>query len=113
LVREPEVLLMDEPTSDLDLHRQVQVLDFMRGLARRQGMLVFIAMHDLNQALRFSDKTVVVQHGTVGGSGPCEDVITVDLLRRVYRVEARIERCSRGTSQVIVDAVFEATGAPA
>jgi iron complex transport system ATP-binding protein len=110
LVREPEVVLMDEPTSALDLHRQIQVLAFMRQLARRRGMLVLIAMHDLNQALRFSDQTLVLHDGTACASGPCETVIGIDLLRRVYRVEARIERCSLGRSQVIVDAVSCATG---
>lgn len=108
LVRQPDVLLMDEPTSALDLHRQVQVLDFMRRFARRRGALVLIAMHDLNQVLRFSDQTLVIDDGTAVCSGPCEQVITVDLLRRVYRVEARMERCSQGSRQVIVDAVFNA-----
>jgi len=105
LVREPEVLLMDEPTSALDLHRQVQVLGVLRELARGRGMLVMVAMHDLNQALRFSDQTLVVRDGTACASGPCEQVIDVGLLRSVYCVEARIERCSQGRSQVIVDAV--------
>lgn len=57
---------MDEPTSALDRHRQVQVLDFMRTLARKREVIVFIALHDLNQSLRFANQ-----------------------------VQARIERCSR------------------
>ncbi|MEO7885582.1 MAG: ABC transporter ATP-binding protein [Polaromonas sp.] len=105
LAREPEVLLMDEPTSALDLHRQVQVLDFMRTLARQRGLIVFIAMHDLNQALRFSDQTLVIADGTLRGCGRSGEVITVDMLREVYRIDARIERCSRGSPHVIVDGV--------
>lgn len=105
LAREPEILLMDEPTSALDLHRQVQVLGFMRALARQRGLVVFVAMHDLNQALRFSDQVLVIADGTVQGSGPCEDVITVEMLREVYRIEARIERCSMGIGHVIVDGI--------
>jgi iron complex transport system ATP-binding protein len=105
LAREPEVLLMDEPTSALDLHRQVQVLDFMRTLARQRGLIVFIAMHDLNQALRFSDQVMVVADGTLRGCGPSGQVITMDMLRKVYRIDARIERCSRGLDHVIVDGV--------
>jgi iron complex transport system ATP-binding protein len=105
LAREPEILLMDEPTSALDLHRQVQVLDFVRKLASSQEMIVLIAMHDLNQALRFSDQVLVVGEGTALASGPSRDVITTDLLRKVYRVNARIERCSQGLDHVIVDGV--------
>lgn len=105
LARDPEILLMDEPTSALDLHRQVQVLAFMRKLARQRNMIVFIAMHDLNQALRFSDQALVIADGAMQASGPSAEVITVDMLRRVYRIAARIERCSMGIGHVIVDDV--------
>ncbi|HYD65501.1 ABC transporter ATP-binding protein [Azospirillum sp.] len=103
LARRPEILLMDEPTSALDLQRQVQVLGLVRGLARDRGLLVLVALHDLNQVMRFADKVLVMAGGTARASGRCEDVITVDLLRDVYRIDARIERCSRGDSHVIVD----------
>lgn len=105
LVREPEVLLMDEPTSALDMRRQVQVLDFMRAVAKRQQVIVFIAIHDLNQAMRFADQVLVIADGTAQGSGPCEEVITVDMLRDVYRVQARIEKCSQLANHVIVDTI--------
>jgi len=105
LARDPEILLMDEPTSALDLHRQVQVLAFMRKLARQRSMIVFIAIHDLNQALRFSDQALVIADGTLQASGPSAQVITVEMLRRVYRIAARIERCSMGIGHVIVDDV--------
>lgn len=105
LAREPEILLMDEPTSALDLHRQIQVLDFMRRLAREKGMLVFIAIHDLNQALRFSDQTLVIASGTARASGLAREVITERMLREVYRIDARIECCSMGVGHVIVDGV--------
>ncbi len=92
LVREPEILLMDEPTSALDMHRQVQVLNFMRALARKREVIVFIAIHDLNQALRFADQVLVIANGTSHGSGPSDEVITEQMLREVYKVEARIEK---------------------
>ena len=103
LVREPEILLMDEPTSALDMYRQVQVLDFMRQLARKREVIVFIAIHDLNQALRFSDQVLVIADGTTQGSGPSNEVITKQLLRNVYQVEARIEQCSRGLHHILID----------
>lgn len=103
LVREPEVLLMDEPTSALDMHRQVQVLNFMRTLARQREVIVFIALHDLNQALRFADQVLVIADGTAQGSGPSHEVINEGMLRAVYKVEARIERCSRGQPHILID----------
>jgi iron complex transport system ATP-binding protein len=66
-------------------------------------MIVFIALHDLNQALRFADHVPVIADGTAHGSGPCEDVIAAAMLRDVYRIAARVERCSMGASHVIVD----------
>jgi len=105
LVREPDILLMDEPTSALDLHRQMEVLAFMRQIARERGMIVFIAIHDLNQAMRFADHAMVIDSGRLRGVGTVSDVITAQLLRDVYRIEARIEICSRGICQVIVDGV--------
>ncbi|RCS21862.1 ABC transporter ATP-binding protein [Phyllobacterium salinisoli] len=103
LVRNPEVLLMDEPTSALDLFRQVEVLGFMKELSSRSGMAVLIALHDLNHALRYCEQTIVIADGAMIVSGPTEDVISEDLLRDVYRVNARIEACSKGRPIVIID----------
>lgn len=103
LVRKPEILLMDEPTSALDMHRQLEVLQFMKRLAARDGMAVLIAIHDLNHALRYCENTMVIESGRLIASGPSKDVITADMLRTVYRVDARIEYCSRGLPFVIVD----------
>jgi len=105
LVRDPEILLMDEPTSALDMHRQVQVLKFMRTLARQRQVIVFIAIHDLNQALRFDDQVLVIAEGTTQGSGPSNEVITEQMLHRVYKVQARIEQCSRGLRHILIDDV--------
>ncbi len=103
LVREPEIMLMDEPTSALDLHRQVEVLDFMQRQARKRGMIVLIAIHDLNQALRFADKVLIIQNGRMRACGEPREVVTVDMLREVYKIHARIEKCSRDHDHVIVD----------
>jgi len=103
LVRKPEVLLMDEPTSALDLHRQIDVLEFVADLARRTGMIVLIALHDLNHALRYCTNTIVIANGEMAASGATADVITPGMLRDIYRVDARIESCSHGRSMVIVD----------
>jgi len=103
LVREPQILLLDEPTSALDLHRQVEVLGLIRALARQRQICVVIAIHDLNQVLRVADRVMVIDAGTMVRCGPAEAVITPELLRDIYGVEGRIERCSRLCAQVIID----------
>jgi iron complex transport system ATP-binding protein len=105
LVREPDIMLMDEPTSALDLHRQVEVLTFMQTQARRKGMIVLIAIHDLNQALRFADKVLLIADGRMRACGDPLDVINPAMLRQVYGVDARIEKCSRQFDHLIVDGV--------
>lgn len=105
LVREPDIMLMDEPTSALDLHRQVEVLSFMQAQARQKGMIVLIALHDLNQALRFADKVLLIADGRMQACGIPVEVINSHMLRDVYGVNARIEKCSRQFDHLIVDGV--------
>lgn len=103
LVRDPRILLMDEPTSALDLQRQVEVLTLIRDLARSRSLCVLIALHDLNQAVRFTDRVLVLQEGRVAACGEPRTVVTADMLREVYGVEARVETCSDGMPMVLAD----------
>jgi iron complex transport system ATP-binding protein len=103
LVQEPEILMLDEPTSALDLNRQISLLGVLRRLADERQMLILVALHDLGHALRFSDAAMVLEHGRLIACGPTEDVITPSLLQSVYRVNARIEPCSKGSPQLIVE----------
>lgn len=103
LVQEPEILMLDEPTSALDLNRQIGLLTVLRRLARERGMLILVALHDLGHALRFTDQAMVLESGRLIACGPTDQVITPELLRRVYRVESRIESCSKGWPQLIVE----------
>lgn len=105
LVRQPRVLLMDEPTSALDLHRQLEVLDILRTFARTQGAVVIISLHDINLALRFTDKALVMASGQVHACGASADVIGPDMLRSVFHVKARVEACSRGQAHVLFDGI--------
>ncbi|WP_252108370.1 MULTISPECIES: ABC transporter ATP-binding protein [unclassified Halomonas] len=103
LVQEPEILMLDEPTSALDLNRQINLLTVLRRLADERGMLILVALHDLGHALRFTDAAMVLDYGRLIACGPTEEVITPALLRQVYRVAARIEPCSKGRPQLIVE----------
>jgi iron complex transport system ATP-binding protein len=107
LAREPDILLMDEPTSALDLYHQMEVLGLLRRLAQERNIVVFMALHDVNHAMHFADKALLVANGTVQKCGACCDVITARMLHEVYRVTARVERCSRGQHHVIVDGIVK------
>lgn len=103
LVRDPQVLLLDEPTSALDMNRQLEALSCVRGLAREKDMLVLIALHDLNLALKFADEVAILSNGTLHAFGPAANVLTPDNLATSFRVRARVEPCSRGEPHLIVD----------
>ncbi len=108
LVREPRVLLLDEPISALDLQYQLRVMKLVRELAREHGMIVLVVLHDLQVAARWSDGVVVLSHGKVVATGTPAQAITPDVLARVYEVSARVEHCSNGTLQIMVDDVLQA-----
>ncbi len=103
LAQTTPILLLDEPTTFLDIAHQIEVLELLRHLAHHEGLCVVIAIHDLNQALRFADQVAVLGAGRVIASGPPVSVLTPALLRDAYGVEARVERCSRGLPFLIVD----------
>ncbi len=103
LVREPDVLLLDEPTSALDLHRQFEVLSLVRRLARERGMLVLVSIHDLNQALRFADRVMVLAHARLVAMGDPRAIVTPALLDEVYGVRARVETLVGGEPYVLVE----------
>ena len=103
IVREPTVLLLDEPTSALDIHHQMRVMQLIEELARERGIIVVIVLHDIAQAARYAKRIVLLEQGAVAADGPPGEAITPQTLARVYKVEARVERCSHGFLQVIVD----------
>jgi iron complex transport system ATP-binding protein len=103
LIREPRVLLLDEPLSALDLNHQFHVMQLVREQTRRHGMTTLVVLHDLGAALRHADRVLVLRQGQLLADGPPAQAITPALLARVYGVQARVEPCSQGLPQVIVD----------
>ncbi len=113
LVRAPRLLLLDEPTSALDLRWQLTVLQTVRALVDGGQTLALIAVHDLNLALRFCDRILVLGQGRILADGVPADVVTPQLLQQAYGVRARVERCSRGHPVVLADEALAPAGAAA
>jgi iron complex transport system ATP-binding protein len=95
LAQAPEVLLLDEPTTFLDIHHQVGLYRILRGLCER-GVLVIAVTHDLNLAAAYADRVVVLKGGRVVADGPPEEAFRSDRLRAVFDVPAELLRAPDG-----------------
>ncbi|KYH32976.1 ABC transporter ATP-binding protein [Neomoorella mulderi] len=91
LAQEPRVLLLDEPTSNLDLKNQFEVLTIVKKAARERNIAVVVVMHDLNLALRFADKFLLLKNRTVFACGGME-IMTPENIAGVYGVRVAVER---------------------
>ena len=90
LAQETDVLLLDEPTTYLDLAHQVEVLDLITDLNRKRGTTVAIVLHDLNLAARYADHVIAMKGGAVVAEGASIDVVTEDLVRNVFGLDSRV-----------------------
>jgi len=90
LAQEPNVLLLDEPTSNLDMKQQLEVMEIIHGLVKEKHISAVIAIHDLNLAARFSDKLVILKSGRVYASGTPNSLLCPKIIRDVYGVEAAV-----------------------
>ncbi|MGI6471661.1 MAG: ABC transporter ATP-binding protein [Candidatus Methanomethylophilaceae archaeon] len=88
-VQEPELLLVDEPTSHLDLKFKLNVMEHLRSLAKT-GMTLLVAEHDISLVSRYCDYCFIMKQGKIVTSGVPSEIITEDLMREVYEVEARV-----------------------
>jgi iron complex transport system ATP-binding protein len=92
LAQETEVLLLDEPTTFLDVHHQLRVLETIRDLNAADDVTVGVVLHDVGQAARFADYLVALDEGTLYDWGPPGEVLTEQLLADVFAVEATVSR---------------------
>ncbi|WP_431282272.1 ABC transporter ATP-binding protein [Humitalea sp. 24SJ18S-53] len=97
----PGALLLDEPSSALDPRHQVALLGLLRRLARDEGLLVIVAIHDLNAAAVFADRVAVLSAGRLVATGPPPDVLTTALLAEVYGLEAEVHVTATGRRVIV------------
>ena len=90
LAQGPKILLLDEPTSNLDVYHQMHVMKLLRDLAHMRNMIVVVICHDLNVAARFSDRLIMFSNGRIASDGEPRDVITPENIRDVYHVSADV-----------------------
>ncbi|MFX3636480.1 MAG: ABC transporter ATP-binding protein [Candidatus Pristimantibacillus sp.] len=98
LAQRPKVLLLDEPTTYLDIAHQLEVLELVRTLNRELKLTVVMVLHDLNHASTYSDKVCVIKDGDMRVFGKPQDVFTMELIRSVYGVDTEIQNRPGSTS---------------
>lgn len=100
LVRNPKMLLMDEPTNNLDLHHQLDIFDLIGEISLEKRLTTIMALHDLNHAARYADHIVVLNQGAIYDAGPPAAVFTADMIRAVYGVNAKVMIDDDGLPQI-------------
>jgi iron complex transport system ATP-binding protein len=90
LAQQTDVLLLDEPTTFLDVSHQVEVLDLLTDLNRSRGTTVVMVLHDLNLAARYADHLVALADGQVHAAGTPHEVLTEDCVRAVFGLDSRV-----------------------
>ncbi|WP_127450437.1 ABC transporter ATP-binding protein [Streptomyces sp. B29(2018)] len=113
LAQETGLLLLDEPTTYLDLAHQVEALDLVRRLNREQGRTVVLVLHDLNQAARYADHLIAFREGRVVAEGAPAEVVTAGLVREIFGLECVVVPDPvTGSPLVVPGAPWDARPAP-
>ncbi|MFJ7249590.1 ABC transporter ATP-binding protein [Kitasatospora sp. NPDC098652] len=114
LAQGTDILLLDEPTTYLDIAHQVEVLDLVRRLNVERGRTVVAVLHDLNQAARYADHLVAMRDGRVVAEGPPGEVVTAELVREVFGLDSVVVPDPvTGTPLVVPGAPWAATAGTA
>lgn len=90
LAQETEIIFLDEPTTYLDMAHQLEILELLQKLNQEQERTIIMVLHDLNQAARFADYIIALKDGEIVKAGTCEEVITQDVLRQIFEIDAVI-----------------------
>lgn len=96
LLRRPEILLLDEPVSALDMHHQLNLLEHVCRHTREQGLVTLMVLHDLSLAAQFSDGLILLGDGKIQGCGTPAEVLQADVVGRLYDIRVELLYDSRG-----------------
>lgn len=107
LAQKPEIVLLDEPTTYLDICHQLEIMDLLAAFNHEHNLTVVMVLHDINHAARYSDYVAILQQGQIFAAGKPEDVITEHTLREVFRVESEIRFDQAGKPVVVIQGLTE------
>ncbi|MGI6114165.1 MAG: ABC transporter ATP-binding protein, partial [Mahellales bacterium] len=102
LAQQPKLLLLDEPTSHLDIQHQVELLSLLRDLNKTTGLSVLTVLHDINLAALFSDYLLVMEQGKIVARGSSSEIITPGLIKEVYGLDVIVNKSPVDNSPYII-----------
>jgi iron complex transport system ATP-binding protein len=102
LAQKPEILLLDEPTTYLDICHQLEIMELLAEFNHEHAITVVMVLHDINHAARYSDYVVVLKEGQIFAAGKPEEVITEHTLRQVFGVESEIKLDTLGKLVIVI-----------
>ena len=112
IAQEPKILLLDEPTSNLDVRHQIEVAKMLRRLSREKNILVIMICHDINIAAKYSDEILLMHGGSIFAVGTPNEVITEENLRTVYGVQSKVIDDDGMPHVILKDSIPEVTETP-
>ncbi|TQR96966.1 ABC transporter ATP-binding protein [Paenibacillus ottowii] len=92
LAQRTPILFLDEPTTYLDMYYQLEILELIRQLNQEHGLTIVMVLHDMNQAIRYSDVMIAMKEGRIIANGPPTEVVTPELIQEVYGVKVAIRQ---------------------
>ncbi|GAA4346486.1 ABC transporter ATP-binding protein [Angustibacter luteus] len=102
LAQQTDVLLLDEPTTFLDINHQVELLDLLKGLNRNQGTTIVLVLHDLNFAFRYADRLVAMKGGRIVAEGAPRDVVTAEMVHDVFGLDCQVMPCPVSGAPMVI-----------
>jgi len=102
LAQKPKVLLLDEPTTYLDINNQIEILELVKELNEKLNLTVVMVLHDLNQAAKYSSEVLVLKNGEIKAQGKPEEILDKSLIRSVYNVDMDILKNQFGEKIIFI-----------
>lgn len=96
IIKEPKILILDEPLNNLDIHYQFEILNLISRLSDERELITIIVMHDLNMAAKYAKRVVLINEGEVLTNDKPDKVLTTEIIRKVYNVESEISKSDNG-----------------
>lgn len=90
LAQETDILLLDEPTTYLDIAYQIDMLEIIKKINIRKGITIIMVLHDLNQAFKYSDELLLIKNGKIIDKGRPQNIVSIEMLRNIYNIDASI-----------------------
>ncbi|MDW4287105.1 ABC transporter ATP-binding protein [Staphylococcus saprophyticus] len=102
LAQRTDIIFLDEPTTYLDISHQLEILELITQLNKEQGCTIIMVLHDINQAVRFSDHLITMKNGDIIATGETEEVLTKDILEKVFNIDVEISTDPRTGKPMLV-----------